>query len=155
MRTFPRIVVLSAVLAACSVPPIEAVTEPPPAAESCAYDVSPARSGAGQLILPGAVLAGTGEARIDLPVGTPLGGFTSRMKALGGQAPDGRRSPHAKAFVPSAGVQTVPLVRALYLQAGSEPTILVKADLCVAFDRLVFDLEKELRQQAWRVCAVG
>ncbi|MBL9043230.1 MAG: neutral/alkaline non-lysosomal ceramidase N-terminal domain-containing protein [Myxococcales bacterium] len=146
MRTFPRIVVLSAVLAACSVPPIEAVTEPPPAAESCAYDVSPARSGAGQLILPGAVLAGTGEARIDLPVGTPLGGFTSRMKALGGQAPDGRRSPHAKAFVPSAGVQTVPLVRALYLQAGSEPTILVKADLCVAFDRLVFDLEKELIQ---------
>ncbi len=144
MRTFPRIVVLSAVLAACSVPPTEAVMETPPAAESCAYEVSPALSGAGQLILPGAVLAGTGEARIDLPVGTPLGGFTSRMKALGGQAPDGRRSPHAKAFVPSAGVQTVPLVRALYLQAGSEPTILVKADLCVAFDRLVFDLEKEL-----------
>ena len=28
------------------------------------------------------VLAGTAEARIDLPVGTPLGGYTARMKAL-------------------------------------------------------------------------
>ena len=59
MRTFPRIVVLSAVLAACSVPPTEAVMETPPAAESCAYEQSPALSGAGQLIMPGAVLAGT------------------------------------------------------------------------------------------------
>ena len=140
-------VALAAVLAACAVPaPSDApdMTDSPPAADACSYETAPEPSVVGQVILPGQVHAGMAEARIDLPVGTPLGGFTSRMKALGGRAPDGRRSPHAKAFVPSAGVQTTPLVRALYLQAGSEPTILVKADLCVAFDRLVFDLEKEL-----------
>jgi hypothetical protein len=91
------------------------------------------------------VLAGVGEAPLDLPVGTPLGGYTARTQLLGSyNAPDNRRSPHAKAFVPSAGVQTRPLVRALYLKAGTEPVVIVKADLCVAFDRLVFDLEREL-----------
>ncbi len=122
------------------------MTSPPIEADACKYESAPPRAGTGQTISAGAVLAGTAEVRIDLPVGTPLGGYTARMKALGGEAPDSRRSPHAKAFVPSAGIQTVPLLRALYLQAGSEPTILVKADLCVAFDRLVFDLEKALTE---------
>lgn len=115
----------------------------PPGA-SCSYEVAPVPAGVGQPIAAGAVRAGVGEAPLDLPVGTPLGGYTARMALLGGMAPDGRRSPHAKAFVASAGVQTRPQVRALYLQAGSEPVLMIKADLCVAFDRLVYDLEKEL-----------
>ena len=146
MRIPSRLLLLSATLAACSVPPSEQSDLPPKMMmeDACPYESAPPRAGVGQTISAGAVLAGTAEVRIDLPVGTPQGGYTARMKALGGQAPDYRRSVHAKAFVPSAGVQTVPLLRAVYLQAGSEPTILVKADLCVAFDRLVFDLEKAL-----------
>ena len=110
----------------------------------CQYEPAPIPSGVGQPIAAGAVVAGVGEAPLDLPVGTPLGGYTARMKLLGGTAPDGRQVPHAKAFVASAGVQTRPQVRALYLKAGSEPVLLVKADLCVAYDRLVYDLEREL-----------
>lgn len=149
MRTSSRLLILSAALAACSEPALmdsPDLADPPSTDASCTYEAAPLPSGIGERIAAGQVLAGTAEARIDLPVGTPLGGYTARMKALGGRAPDDRRSPHAKAFVPSAGVQTSPLLRALYLQAGTEPTILVKADLCVAFDRLVFDLEAALIQ---------
>ena len=145
MRPSSRLAYLGAVLTACAASPTDHPDlMTPPTGEVCPYDKAPQPSGIGERIMPGQVLAGIAESRIDLPVGTPLGGFTSRMKALGGHSPDDRRSPHAKAFVPSAGVQTTPLIRALFLQAGDEPTILVKADLCVAFDRLVFDLEKEL-----------
>lgn len=148
MRTSSRLLILSAALAACSdTPSLDSPDMATPSSDAtCSYEAAPAASGIGERIAAGQVLAGTAEARIDLPVGTPLGGYTARMKALGGQAPDDRRSPHAKAFVPSAGVQTTPLLRALYLQAGTEPTILLKADLCVAFDRLVFDLEAALAQ---------
>ncbi len=122
-------------------PPSADLTPPGP---RCQYEPAPIPAGVGQPIAAGAVLAGVGEAPLDLPVGTPLGGYTARMKLLGGTAPDSRQSPHAKAFVASAGVQTRPQVRALYLQAGSEPVLMVKADLCVAYDRLVYDLEREL-----------
>ena len=133
MRPLSRLAYLGAVLTACAVPPTDNPDlMTPPTGEVCPYEKAPLPSGIGERIMPGQVLAGTAESRIDLPVGTPLGGFTSRMKALGGHSPDDRRSPHAKAFVPSAGVQTTPLIRALFLQAGDEPTILVKADLCVA-----------------------
>lgn len=114
-------------------------------AAHCAYEPAPVRAASGGPIVAGTVLAGVGEAPLDLPVGTPLGGYTARTQLLGSyNAPDNRRSPHAKAFVPSAGVQTRPLVRALYLKAGTEPVVIVKAELCVAYDRLVFDLEREL-----------
>ena len=122
-------------------PPSTDLTPPGP---RCQYEPAPIPAGVGQPITAGTVLAGVGEAPLDLPVGTPLGGYTARMKLLGGTAPDSRQVPHAKAFVASAGVQTRPQVRALYLKAGSEPVLMVKADLCVAYDRLVYDLEREL-----------
>ena len=109
-----------------------------------AAPVPAAGAGVGQLIAAGPVRAGVGEVRLDLPVGTPLGGYTARMRLLGGEAPDSRQSPHARAFYPSVGVQTRPQVRALYLQAGSEPLLVLKADLCLSYDRLVFDVEKTL-----------
>lgn len=139
-------------LTSCTTKPDEAppedMAEAPPdmatAGSRCEYEAAPVPSGVGQVITAGAVLAGVGEAELDLPVGTPMGGYTARMQILGGQAPDNRNSPHAKAFVPSAGLQTRPLVKAIYLKAGAEPVLVVKVDVCVAFDRLVYDLEKEL-----------
>src|SRR5947209_2352989 len=49
----------------------------------CGYETAPtpASSVAGG---PGKVMAGVGEAPIDLPVGTPLGGYTARISLLGG-----------------------------------------------------------------------
>ena len=88
--------------------------QPPMKPASCSYQAAPepaATAGTGEIIKPGAVAAGVGEALIDLPVGTPLSGYTGRMRLLGGDAPDDRQVPHARAFVPSAGVQSRPLAR--------------------------------------------
>lgn len=151
MTTLARLLSLSLslsgglLLLGCTTKPDEAPPEDMATAGSrCTYEAAPVPSGVGQTITAGAVMAGVGEAELDLPVGTPMGGYTARMEILGGQAPDSRRSPHAKAFVPSAGLQTRPLVKAIYLKAGAEPVLVVKMDVCVAFDRLVYDLEKEL-----------
>lgn len=133
-------------LTSCTSKPDEAPPEADmaTAGSRCTYEAAPVPSGVGQVIAAGPVMAGVGEAELDLPVGTPMGGYTARMQILGGQAPDNRNSPHAKAFVPSAGLQTRPQVKAIYLKAGAEPVIVIKVDVCVAFDRLVYDLEKEL-----------
>ncbi len=116
---------------------------------SCHYDPAPAPT-ARPPSPPGAgpVRAGVGESPIDLPVGTPLGGYSARLTLLGGQGPDNRPgAPFAHAFAPSGGVQTRPQVRALFLQAGDEPLLMVKLDLCVSYDRLVYDLEAALSKK--------
>jgi neutral ceramidase len=113
----------------------------------CTYAAAPlppATAGIGETIRPAPITAGVGEAPIDLPIGTPMSGYTGRMRLLGGDAPDDRLVPHARAFVPSAGVQSRPLARALYLKAGSDAVVLVKAELCLAYDRLTYDLEAAL-----------
>ena len=128
-------------------PPGPDPDQPPTKPASCSYQAAPepaATAGTGEIIKPGPVAAGVGEALIDLPVGTPLSGYTGRMRLLGGDAPDDRQVPHARAFVPSAGVQSRPLARALYLRAGSDAVLLVKAELCLAYDRLTYDLEAAL-----------
>lgn len=138
-------------LAACespmSEPPTDMTKPPDPVAPRCSYEAAPVPTGTGMPIVAGEVRAGVGEAPLDLPVGTPLAGYTARMRLLGGSAPDLRRTPHAKAFAPSVGVQTRPLARALYLSAGSEPVVFVKADICLAYERLVYDVEKALAAQ--------
>lgn len=128
----------------CASPPTDTPDSPPP--KACEYRTQPEKTPVSQPIVEGPVFAGAASSRLDFPVGTPLGGYTARMKALGGQARDARRSPHAKAFAPSAGIQTVPMLRALVLAAGDQTVVFVKADLCVAYDRLVFDLEQVLSQ---------
>lgn len=162
MRTLSRrlggAALLSAVtLLACKDPPNEnaqpdlaAPVDALPPAARCALEPAPAApAGVGTPIAAGEVAAGVGEAPLDLPVGTPMAGYTSRLSLLPGHddPPDGRRSPHAKTFVPSAGKQTQPLARALYLKAGTEPVIVLKADLCLSFDRLVYDVEAALSAQ--------
>lgn len=147
-RTLP-FVLLSSLLGCQADPPPPGpdTDKPPPKASACTYKSAPepaAAAGIGEIIKPGPVKAGVGEAPIDLPVGTPLSGYTGRMRLLGGEAPDDRLMPHARAFVPSAGMQSRPLARALYLQAGSDAVVMVKAELCLAYDRLTYDLETAL-----------
>lgn len=138
---------LSLLLGCQAEPPVPVDGDMPPAKSHCTYEPSspPAASaGIGQNIKAAPLVAGVGESAIDLPVGTPMSGYTSRMRLLGGDAPDDRQVPHARAFVPSAGVQSRPLARALYLRAGDDAVVLVKAELCLAYDRLTIDLERAL-----------
>lgn len=109
----------------------------------CSYEEPPAAGPRGPSAAA-ALRAGAAEVALNLPVGTPLGGYTARVKLLGGSGPDARRAPWARTFAPSGGVQTQPQGRALYLQAGDESFVLIKVDLCVSTDRLVYDLEKAL-----------
>lgn len=149
MARFRALLLLSGLLA-CSGPEAPAAVPGDDGSLSpagCHYDSAPARpSAAAPGPLP--LRAGVGEEPLDLPVGTPLGGYSARIKLLGGHGPDGRQAAAARTFAPSAGVQSRPLARALFLQAGGAPVLLIKADLCVAFDRLVYDLEQALSPEA-------
>ena len=66
---------------------------------------------------PGAPQAGVAEGKIDIPIGTPMGGYSNRCFFLGGAGTvDGRESQYAMAFATTAGVQTSIMAEALWLE---------------------------------------
>ena len=91
--------------------------------------------------------AGVAEAYIDFPLGTPLGGYSSRCNYLGGSGKaDNRKSAYSLAFNPSAGVHTMPNTKALWLENGDQHFILLKADVIYIYDGLVEELEGQLSE---------
>jgi neutral ceramidase len=142
-RPFALALVATSLAFACSSDPANEDDTGTLSPSHCEYELAPERA-PGPPKSAAAVRAGVAEARLDMPVGTPLGGYTARVTLLGGDTPDNRKSPYVTAFVPSTGVQSRPLARALYLEAGDDPVFLIKADVCAAFDRLVYDLESAL-----------
>lgn len=93
----------------------------------------------------GAPKAGVAEAYIDFPLGTPLGGYSSRCNYLGGSGKaDNRKSAYSQAFNPSAGVHTMPNTKVLWLENGDQHFILLKADVIYIYDGLVEELEDQL-----------
>lgn len=89
--------------------------------------------------------AGVSEAYIDFPLGTPLGGYSSRCNYLGGSGKaDNRKSAYSLAFNASAGVHTMPNTKVLWLENGDQHFILLKADVIYIYDGLVEELEKQL-----------
>ena len=60
-------------------------------------------------VVAGAPEVGASEGTIDLPVGTPMGGYSGRAVYLGSDGkPDNRDSAYSTGFVESAGMQTRP-----------------------------------------------
>lgn len=117
----------------------EDVLELPTPTDHCRYEPAPATARAGGAVTEGPVSAGTAERALDLPVGSALGAYTARVRALGNAgAIDARDRTVAGWFNPSVGYQTRPMVRALALTAGDETVLLLKADLGVA-DAAVLD----------------
>lgn len=93
----------------------------------------------------GAPHAGAAERTLDLPVGTPLGGYSSRSLLLGGDSrPDRRRTAYNVGFVPSAGVQTRPTAKALWLHNDHDHLVLLKVDLIYSNDHYVQDVANAL-----------
>ena len=81
----------------------------------------------------GAPNAGMADAFLDLPVGTPMGGYTERCECFGGNVIrqedlDNRDSAYTLSFVPSAGIQTRPHAAALWLDNGDQAIVMVKTD---------------------------
>lgn len=103
------------------------------------------------LLQPGAPLAGVAEGYIDLPIGSPMGGYSDRCRYLGGstEAPQ-TSSNYTYAFMPSVGAQTRPMVKALWLENGDQDLVVIKADLIYSYDGLVKDLERQLEAETGR-----
>ncbi|NOY27229.1 MAG: hypothetical protein GXP62_15275 [Oligoflexia bacterium] len=90
-------------------------------------------------------IAGMAQGVLDLPVGAPMGGFSSRTIYLGGSSKvDNRKSPYPVGFVPSAGVHTPARAQALWLEAGNEQLVLLRLDLIYSFDGFVDEIESRL-----------
>ena len=93
----------------------------------------------------GAPVAGMAEAYVDLPVGTPLGGYSARCRCLGGSGRyDSRRTAYHNEFTPSVGVQTQPRIVALWLENGPQDLVLIKMDAIYVFEGIVTALEERL-----------
>ncbi len=124
-------------------PPAEPVPEP-----TC----DPAEENAGApAAVPGAVAVGAAEAFVDLPVGVPLSGYTSRCGCFGGSGKADRRdSQYRSEFAPSAGVQTRVPAKAFWIDNGDQDLVILKLDVIYSFDMLVEDLEKTIGEATGR-----
>jgi neutral ceramidase len=102
-------------------------------------------------IVPGAPQAGVAEAFVDLPVGTPLSGYTSRCKCFGGDGKADRRDSQYKSkFAPSAGVQTRIPTKAFWIANGDQDLVILKLDVIYSFDGLVEELEASIGEATGR-----
>ena len=99
----------------------------------------------------GAPMAGVANGLIDFPVGTPLGGYSSRCNIMGSDGRvDKRTSAYTTAFTSSAGVHTRSRAQALWLTNGDQDLVLIKADVIYIFDAMVRDLEERLSHATGR-----
>jgi neutral ceramidase len=130
-------------------------TGPPVPASTahCDFEEMPPTARAGGTVAAGPLSAGVAEGFFAGPVSATLGAFTARAESIGGQGFfDARREPVAGAFATSVGVETRPRIRALALSTGQstaetgddETVLVIKADLGVAYQGLVHEVEREL-----------
>ena len=113
--------------------------------EHCEYEPLPATANAGGTVTAGALTAGAAERTPDIPVGTALGGYTSRAAFLG-DAPeiDTRDVKISGTFNASMGVELAPRVKAVALTAGGETIVMLKMDAIFVYEGMLFDLENRL-----------
>lgn len=96
-------------------------------------------------LVAGPPQAGVAEAILELPIGVPLSGYTSRCSCFGNDADIGHRdSQYVSEFNPSAGVQAPVWVKAFWLGNGDQDLLILKVDLIYSFDGLVEELEDRL-----------
>ncbi len=117
----------------------------------CTFEAAPPTGGAGGTVTSGALRAGVAEAFLDLPLGTAVGSYTARAESFGYQGfiprPDDRRTLLANAFAPSVGLETIPRIRGLALEAGGETVVILKVDLSLSYQGFVHDVEAALGPQ--------
>ncbi len=96
---------------------------------------------------PGTLSAGASGGFLDIPVGVPLTGFTSRDKAFGGDpGPDNRDSDYTTDFQASGGWQTASPVQVLWLTDGERHAVIVRLDLIYSWDELTEDIGRRLTE---------
>lgn len=96
-------------------------------------------------VVPGPPVVGAAEGFLELPAGTPLGGFTARCTCLLGLSrQDQRDTPYNDAFVPSTGVHTHPWIKVIWIENGDDVLVLTKTDSIYSHDLLVEALEARI-----------
>ena len=74
-----------------------------------------------------------------------MGGFSSRATYLGAESkPDNRDSAYSTGFVESAGIQTRPGIKVLWIENDDAHLVLIKADLIYSYDNLVAAVTEDL-----------
>lgn len=113
--------------------------------EHCVYEPVPGTANAGGTVAAAALNAGAAEAVLPMPIGTALGAYTARAGFLGTAGTvDLRKVAISGAFNPSIGIESAPRVKALALTAGDETVVILKVDLGLLWEGMVFDLESRL-----------
>ena len=119
--------------------PSEPVTEPPTPDPDAEPDWP--------TLEPGTLSAGASGGYLDIPVGVPLGGFTGRDNAFGGDpGPDSRDSDYTTDFQASGGWQTGIPVQALWLTDGSRHSVLLRLDLIYSWDEMTEEIGRRLTE---------
>jgi len=130
------------------VTPTDAGPRPPTeplSTDHCEYAPLPATAGAGGTVAAGPIEVGLAELVLDLPVGTALGGNTSRAAPLDNQGDvDGRQVFLSGEFTPSVGIETIPEVKAVALRAGDETMVLIRTDTIFADDTITHAVTERL-----------
>ncbi len=123
-----------------STPPDGGVTT-----EHCVYEPLTPTARAGGNVTAGPLMAGAADRKLDIPVGTALGGYTGRAGFLSSAGSvDSRKVKTSGTFNPSIGVIVAPRVKALALTAGGETVVMLKVDAIFAYEGMLFDLEQRL-----------
>ncbi|MEZ4238937.1 MAG: neutral/alkaline non-lysosomal ceramidase N-terminal domain-containing protein [Myxococcota bacterium] len=96
----------------------------------------------------GAPRVGAAEGYLDLPVGTPLSGYTARCGCFGSfSKQDDRDSAYTHSFVESTGVQTWPSIKVIWVDNGDDQLVLTKTDSIYSSDELVAALTARLEAE--------
>jgi len=111
----------------------------------CVYEPLTPTARAGGDVTAGPLMAGAADRKLDIPVGTALGGYTGRAGFLSSAGSvDARKIKTSGTFNPSIGVIVAPRVKALALTAGGETVVLLKVDAIFAYEGMLFDIEQRL-----------
>ncbi|HVV83589.1 MAG TPA: neutral/alkaline non-lysosomal ceramidase N-terminal domain-containing protein [Kofleriaceae bacterium] len=137
--------ILAALLLAACPSGDDTTVVPPDLTAHCSYEAMASNADVGTVVTVAPLSAGAGEAPMDVPVGTALGGYTARAGFLGNSGVvDGREVPISGSFHPSIGVETRPMAKAVVLKSGVETIVWIKLDAIFVYEGLVFDLERRL-----------
>jgi hypothetical protein len=102
-------------------------------------------------LVAGAPVVGAAEGTLDLPVGSPMGGFSARSHYLGAQSKqDNRASPYTVGFVESTGIHTRPGIKVVWLTNGDQDLVMTATDTIYSNDLLVEEVTKRLESRTGR-----
>ncbi len=117
----------------------------PASTDHCSYEPVPATARAGGTVSPGPVEVGLASNPLELPVGTALGGNTSRAELVGHQGRvDERKVALSGGFTPSVGIETIPRAKAIAIRAGDERVVIIHTDSIFSDDTITFEVATRL-----------